>query len=512
MSMATKRASSQRSRAGCRTCKIRHVRCDETNPACFKCTSTGRTCDGYLDSPTRRDGALQKHFQKPVDTSISLQLPHMISPIYSLPFKVPGSQKERQILHHYCVQGAFDLSGCMNPEFWVQSLLLTSHHEPAVRYALVALSSAKLFFESNNNSTGDRQVGCIPEVQALYVKALRQLRKYIAQHLEPSKTIVLQCCILFYCFEVARGDPQAALQHLQNGFSILQTGSAQKLNPNGRDAKSIHKTDEGLDEIQEVMIRLDLQASLYDNSRVPLFQGQAGMGRIVMRFETVSQARSLLDNLMNQFSNFLMENSHYREEYFNIPVSILERKHELGLRIQRWKLAYDAFSVESTASRLKVPARDQMWSMQLLEIHYDTLELFLKSAFPLNPGVFGKFPNSPIEDIFRKVEDLLAGFEERGGHRRIFSAETGVIAPLFLIAMKATDPALSSRAVQLLLSCNRREGLYDSNMVTRVILNLQQKRKTTGNSASLESDVVNIANLPGGLGTMAAILGVSQGN
>lgn len=34
-------------RTGCLTCKIRHKRCDETKPDCYRCTSTGRKCDGY---------------------------------------------------------------------------------------------------------------------------------------------------------------------------------------------------------------------------------------------------------------------------------------------------------------------------------------------------------------------------------------------------------------------------------------------------------------------------------
>ncbi|PYH45429.1 Zn(II)2Cys6 transcription factor domain-containing protein [Aspergillus saccharolyticus JOP 1030-1] len=40
-------AKTKRSRAGCRTCRIRKVKCDEAPGACELCTSTGRTCDGF---------------------------------------------------------------------------------------------------------------------------------------------------------------------------------------------------------------------------------------------------------------------------------------------------------------------------------------------------------------------------------------------------------------------------------------------------------------------------------
>ncbi|KAF5989020.1 c6 zinc finger domain-containing protein [Fusarium bulbicola] len=60
------RARTQRSRAGCLTCRskppevgisadclhdlVRRVKCDEARPSCLRCTSTGRTCDGYEEA------------------------------------------------------------------------------------------------------------------------------------------------------------------------------------------------------------------------------------------------------------------------------------------------------------------------------------------------------------------------------------------------------------------------------------------------------------------------------
>ena len=55
MPPATKRsrASKPKVRTGCLTCKIRRVKCDEGKPACQKCTSTGRKCDGYYIAPRK---------------------------------------------------------------------------------------------------------------------------------------------------------------------------------------------------------------------------------------------------------------------------------------------------------------------------------------------------------------------------------------------------------------------------------------------------------------------------
>lgn len=39
--------SKRKTKGGCRTCKIRKVKCDEGRPCCHRCQSTGRICEGY---------------------------------------------------------------------------------------------------------------------------------------------------------------------------------------------------------------------------------------------------------------------------------------------------------------------------------------------------------------------------------------------------------------------------------------------------------------------------------
>lgn len=56
-------------RTGCITCKIRHKKCDETKPACRRCTSTGRKCDGY--APVGRPRQAQRNSEISLATNSS---------------------------------------------------------------------------------------------------------------------------------------------------------------------------------------------------------------------------------------------------------------------------------------------------------------------------------------------------------------------------------------------------------------------------------------------------------
>jgi hypothetical protein len=52
-SLKRPRASAPRSRKGCIPCRNRHVRCDEGQPVCAKCTRLGIRCHGHGMKPTK---------------------------------------------------------------------------------------------------------------------------------------------------------------------------------------------------------------------------------------------------------------------------------------------------------------------------------------------------------------------------------------------------------------------------------------------------------------------------
>ncbi|CAG5180958.1 uncharacterized protein ALTATR162_LOCUS9522 [Alternaria atra] len=63
-------------RTGCSVCKIRRVKCDETKPSCLKCTSTGRTCEGYAPPLPRKSRTRRSKYdvlEMPLDRSIDVK-------------------------------------------------------------------------------------------------------------------------------------------------------------------------------------------------------------------------------------------------------------------------------------------------------------------------------------------------------------------------------------------------------------------------------------------------------
>lgn len=50
----------------------------------------------------------------------------------------------------------------------------------------------------------------------------------------------------------------------------------------------------------------------------------------------------------------------------------------------------------------------------------------------------------------------------------VFSLDLGIIVPLYVIVSRCRDPSIRRRGLQLLASCNRREGIWDSTLSARV--------------------------------------------
>jgi hypothetical protein len=83
--------------------RIRRIKCDEQKPHCFKCTSTGRKCDGYqFKSLPGQPGRL----------------------VHNISLILPGTPKERRAFEFFRTCTAPELCGYFPEEFWQRNILL----------------------------------------------------------------------------------------------------------------------------------------------------------------------------------------------------------------------------------------------------------------------------------------------------------------------------------------------------------------------------------------------------
>jgi hypothetical protein len=368
---------------------------------------------------------------------------------------VAGSQRDRQLLHYFCVQGSDDISGFISSQFWNQTVLQVSQHEPAVRSALVALSSSHLDHAASNDASTQHHS------LEQYGRALRALSKRIEVADNDAIRVALLCCILFYSFSATVGDTAAALQHLDRGLHIL-TASRQ----------TSHDT---LDQsILSTIARLDLQASLFDDSRMPVLQflSFAGSWNPGVPFNTLHEAQCALDDVQRRIFKFLISNAPFKNEGLeNIPPHVMLEKTNLTTDHNTW---HDKLTLFVETGQ---PAPES--GVQMLQIHHKLTNMLLDSNFPYNPEPFGACPNQPAHEALDMIQHVLQTARQRnassGAARNAqhnVSLETGIIAPLSLLAIKCSDEAVCARATRLLGLANRKEGLYDAATMVMVLQRL----------------------------------------
>ncbi|KAH8165454.1 hypothetical protein CIB48_g2804 [Xylaria polymorpha] len=476
--------------------RARHLKCDETKPYCRRCSETGTACDGYPTAVLNNQVAT------------SLILPPIAA--YAIPFRIPGSQQDRRLLHYYCVQGAEDLSGHLSSEFWTRLVLHHSHDNIVVRQAVVALSCAHQNYITTNHNSGNLPS---PDAMVHYGKAMRSLRKYMSAGIdnkeEVSAIVPLICSVLFFCFENTHGNTEAAIRHLNSGMAILaRHKEGGRLVPDSRNP-------ERLDLLEQTLARFDLQASMFDDAR-PLTR----LGSTVepetsasRTFKTIDDAQADLTRLQSRMLQFLISNNPFKfcPEH-DLPEKLKLEKQAIEEAYKKWNEKLNQYGHEQSIppeersgphSRNEGDGEEgraaQVFEAEaahdpgiaILRIHYYVFRLLLAASFPHDPSIFSGAPDSVNNYKLNKILDLIESTPQaQGGGSRSLAVETGIIAPLFLVVIKCTDITIFKRAFDLLSALNgRREGMFDSRVLADIASRFMSQYQTPCPPVALEWQV-----------------------
>ncbi|QBZ65393.1 hypothetical protein PoMZ_12352 [Pyricularia oryzae] len=240
------RKGNKKVRTGCKTCKIRKVKCGEEKPACRRCTDTGRTCDGY--NIPRNPGIFHPtpiapvgHARVPPHHGRMLVLPcepgsanrqrSILPMMRMLPSSFPGLEgSQGRALQFFGSVVAPALSKGSKDDFWRRTVLQMASTQPAVRHALTAIST--VFEESvvrdpSHITPATSTIGQNPLATAEYNKAIWHMIKCTDDQL------AVVVCIIFVSLEILQQNRLAAVDHCRHGVLIMN--NTQTMSPWVRD-------------------------------------------------------------------------------------------------------------------------------------------------------------------------------------------------------------------------------------------------------------------------------------
>ena len=473
------------------------MQCSGERPACLRCTGSGRKCDGYTHS---------NHDTRPrqlVDNVNTLTAQTTSISSISIPFRMPGSQQDRQLVHYFCIEAVPNFRGnlSLDFEFWGQSVLQSMHEDAVVRQAIVAYSSSHADYVLGNSivtqNTG--QADKDQDTLRLYNKALSRLREYMATTPQPSLRTVLMCCILFYCFESTRADYDAALEHLQTGIRIIQEAKS------GR-SQSLDGATPLADDIEmlaRVFSRLDIQASMFNFSRMPSLgvisaDERAGNSALLSKTSvwgplnlntsasnpsvsegnswSVGDATHMLNKLGHWLISFLALNNSFKSvSIAELPAQLVAEKSEILWQFQN----YSGILEELLQQNDSLSRAHHYAILSILKLSHRSTQMLLKASFPEDLRVFGACPNPAAEEVLDLAQSLLdRSFQSNFTlSKHALPLQLSIVGPIAMLALKCSDIGICERTLAQLVSLNKPEGLIDSEIMDEISQRIEKLKK-----------------------------------
>lgn len=396
-------------------------------------------------------------------------------------------------------------------------LLQAAYNEPIIQTVAIAIGSLHRTFVFNHQGLSAPREA-IQSTLLHYNKAIRQLVAVNPQHSPQTNDTFLIACILFFCFECLQGNFKSAFRHATSGLKIIKqqllwsTGSSMSryIPPETitllfgileNQILEIHGDEILATELRPAILS-SFQHYAIEPSRPPssveeiLASFQVLYNRFI-RFEAVYEM--LEDPTRDKAFEFVTQIQYIQTEFFQILsdlkvwismfdnwvdqaksynaddsliVSILKVwRATIGIFIRLdWppsELSWDRFTVDFASITSLVA---EMFGVS-------ATTLFIRSSPPRTPSQDEPPPlptsrPTSLPPLYPKLSKSRSS---------TFSLSLGIVTPLYVCATRCRESSTRRQAIFLLSYCQRREGLWDSELAGRIANRIVRIEETAAN-------------------------------
>lgn len=444
--------------------------------------------------------------------------------LYTPSTNLPFNQQEGLYYQLFQERTASELSGFFDSLFWSRGVLQECYSEAAIRHAVVALGALYRTLEKTCESppgspTTTHHSNPVDTPLKHWEMAVNKYSHACQELCAPGSQITdrtrLMGSVLLACFDSFVGDHRQAIKQIQTGLRLLEQLRVV------RRREFLSKPEEPVEEeIIQMFTRLAIQAKSYDmafhfphpyvirlneaprgaDATSPSSEGSSPVSLhhdpIPERFLSSKEARLAWDALVERIFRFTETMfSHVS----NGPMGVLPlvlKKHGAGFgnQIEAWSKAYEHILASRTAPGVSSQEKTAIAALKMAqimsqvlflmtfsdsEVQFDAFTPHFKAIVDLALEVVGdeerraaakRCPDlqscqHPIDDW----SNMFGEYEYATRHiKPSFSADLGIVPPLFVVATKCRDFVLRRQAIQLLKSSSRREGMWDSELAARI--------------------------------------------
>ncbi|KAF2182876.1 hypothetical protein K469DRAFT_222196 [Zopfia rhizophila CBS 207.26] len=489
-----RRASTQRSRTGCFTCRRRRVKCDETHPHCQRCLKANVHCEGYayslpskasLTSTTSNERRYRTIILPKVNAAPQLSNARLTGILLN------ETEVENRYLRYFQQETTCGFESTWDWTLWNRLVLQGSHHEPFIRYAVVAIGALHKSLRMSS-PTGEESYTKTAQPMAkihrdfaylMYGKAVNKMQSAIEASSGPRHALI--ACLLIICFETHVGNRYRAATHALYGLQILQQWVVRnKLEHPEKPSVQSPSPAVVEDEIVEAFKNLDIQISTVSDGRTlethrRLMEEDSHLVEwMPERFEHLNQARSYWNLVMRRTCHFIATTwsqtecaSLAREFETKIPGSVIVTMGDT-IHTTSWKVE-DSLRTEqkrfSTEISLWLKAFDPLFlstrrtgtaSLRacviatMLRIQALAAQITISGVLFTQEVLYDTF-HPEFQEIVHLAGEIAtarqrnSNFDFWGGS---FLLDLGLVVPLFLVLLRCRDSLLRRQSIKILKS------------------------------------------------------------
>ena len=344
------------------------------------------------------------------------------------------------------------MSSQVESRFWDRLVLQACDAEPAVKHVALALASFHNSIITQKDRDVSKQHRAYAERQ--YQRALSEAKQLIDSPSTKHIDRILMVCVLFILFEGLRGNYAASRAHMDSGRAI-----AARYRPVGPKTSQKNCSPE----ISEVLARLDLVALTFSDDASPYKYTLDDLLNTApdlrpSQFGSIHQAHVSLVDLIRWLLVLECHNRFLLEAPGHTPAEMEEELRECRERLSEWRYHWDMLQLQCAETGSLLGKNVEIW--------------YSMAAVVLDAGFLG--PESRYDVLlhhFQRIvqfgEDLSAGITNTG-ELALFSLDLGFVTPVFFCAIRCRDPHIRRRAIRVLGSHLRHEGIWESTVAAAI--------------------------------------------
>jgi hypothetical protein len=474
------RASKPKVRTGCRTCKIRRVKCDEAKPVCQQCQRGRIVCDGYdvEATPNPKSTDATKGMASSSRRGARPLLVSCPGP-GSAPSSGRFSPQEVPYIDFFRHALTIDFTGYSCTDFWSRIVLCEAMTSDCVRHAVLAIAALSAGIADSLTSPSqakNKPSALFPWTARLvvngkhgvalrhYVQALALFRKQVGAAVgSGSARAALIMTLLLITFELLQGNMESVDSLMTSSIKLLGGSLAQYQNTRMPNDTSPSRRTEDVRDIEHMLPFLSIMGAWTpflkaQRTNLALWDTSPGDGVLDIPPQNTNQLQIEWSRFFARATAFTGQAFAAATQHYSsfVPSALVHQQQAYLSHLSQWDALLRAALARATSTQTQ-------HAIRIMRLHRLSLAVCMRCCLDATDMAWDRY-DAEFQTL---VDETLALFlsaqaAARPSYHARFTLSMGILSTLGPAIAKCRNHGIRMRALEMARRMPWREGAWDA--------------------------------------------------